>query len=313
MENLPVLDQGTAGICYAYTAAQMIDAYRFAHGDKRKGHLTSPLQMAALYKARYPNSTEELSKRDDVDALSGGVPITSVSEALLYGSCSKKRSDELQNSSNLDLKIARLIALYKAKDYPNETIDKIANSVLCEFDIETKAEPKMTSLLKSIKNALELKSEQDFIYELMNTMCSQPYKIEIKPPAKIVSHLYSDSHTTGGNTEAVLKFLRNAFNSNPKTPAAISYCSNILRDKNYTGGIASSYFQTKLVCKRRHGSIVIGRRLNSKTNTCQYLVQNTWGSSCNPYPDHDCENGSVWIDEKQLTENTYEIFRLEKQ
>jgi hypothetical protein len=52
MENVPVRDQGDERICYAMTAAEMADAYRFSHkppkGDTHFDHQTSGFQVAAL-------------------------------------------------------------------------------------------------------------------------------------------------------------------------------------------------------------------------------------------------------------------------
>jgi hypothetical protein len=42
---MPVLSQ-SLGTCYGYTAAQMVDSYRFLNGDKDKDHHSFPLAPA---------------------------------------------------------------------------------------------------------------------------------------------------------------------------------------------------------------------------------------------------------------------------
>src|SRR5262245_59927593 len=47
MEKIPVMNQADTNICASYATAQMIDAYRFSHGDKNFDHISSPVRTAA--------------------------------------------------------------------------------------------------------------------------------------------------------------------------------------------------------------------------------------------------------------------------
>jgi hypothetical protein len=49
VKDLPVYDQGTDGICYAYTAVQLIDAWRFSHGKTPNEGLTSAVYASILH------------------------------------------------------------------------------------------------------------------------------------------------------------------------------------------------------------------------------------------------------------------------
>ncbi len=52
-----------------------------------------------------------------------------------------------------------------------------------------------------------------------------------------------------------------------------------------------------------HASLVVGRRINPNTNTCEYLIRNSWGLDGCDYmrnPRLDCQDGQVWIPKAEL-------------
>ncbi len=58
LEPIPVLDQDNVNLCYAFVASQLVDAYRFSHGDSNDQHLTSPLAAAVFASADDPEMTD---------------------------------------------------------------------------------------------------------------------------------------------------------------------------------------------------------------------------------------------------------------
>ncbi len=47
-----------------------------------------------------------------------------------------------------------------------------------------------------------------------------------------------------------------------------------------------------------HASSIVGRRWNDKTNSCEYLLRNSWGKPCSGYSeDYECNNGHIWMAE----------------
>ncbi len=47
-----------------------------------------------------------------------------------------------------------------------------------------------------------------------------------------------------------------------------------------------------------HASSIVGRRFNSKTGSCEYLLRNSWGKDCGSYDkNYECNDGHVWIAE----------------
>lgn len=59
-----------------------------------------------------------------------------------------------------------------------------------------------------------------------------------------------------------------------------------------------------------HASVIIGQQFNQKTKSCEFLVRDSYGPTCNEtksdykYP---CENGSVWVPEKVLFSATKQL------
>lgn len=54
-----------------------------------------------------------------------------------------------------------------------------------------------------------------------------------------------------------------------------------------------------------HASTVVGRKWNSEKKSCEYLIRNSWGSTCDHYNnDVKCEAGNIWVSEAQLEKAT---------
>ena len=57
-----------------------------------------------------------------------------------------------------------------------------------------------------------------------------------------------------------------------------------------------------------HFSTVVGRRFNSSTNSCEYLVRNSWGRGCEGYDERlECEEGNIWVPKKVLAKRMRRI------
>lgn len=61
-----------------------------------------------------------------------------------------------------------------------------------------------------------------------------------------------------------------------------------------------------------HASSIVGRRFNSVKNSCEYLVRNSYGSSCEKYdPRIACDNGNLWLDKNLIQKHMYDLVYLE--
>ncbi len=83
---------------------------------------------------------------------------------------------------------------------------------------------------------------------------------------------------------------------------------------HYYAQMLNNYHDTGMFAN--HASSIIGRRFNPKTNSCEYLLRNSWGTSCSAYSDdYDCKDGSVWIGEQffKYGQSIKEVIYLEKE
>lgn len=58
-----------------------------------------------------------------------------------------------------------------------------------------------------------------------------------------------------------------------------------------------------------HSSTVVGRRFNSLTNNCEYLIKDSAGNRCNRRFKYECikETGSIWVPRSDLQNNIFDI------
>ncbi len=75
-------------------------------------------------------------------------------------------------------------------------------------------------------------------------------------------------------------------------PATVDYFHGVLEDEDIF----------KLNVSELHTSVLFGRRFNTLTNECQYLIKNSEGRRCSSDydPRNDCEGGFLWVSERAL-------------
>lgn len=70
---------------------------------------------------------------------------------------------------------------------------------------------------------------------------------------------------------------------------------------SYSGALLSND-QTRLGTSD-HSSLLVGRRFNPQSGQCEYLLRNSWGTSCGYYDsNYSCEKGNVWIPKAKIIE-----------
>lgn len=76
---------------------------------------------------------------------------------------------------------------------------------------------------------------------------------------------------------------------------------------NYNHGVLSNPAQKE--AKITHSSLIVGRRYNTASKSCEYLIRNSWGRSCGYYhSDLHCEEGHIWVPAGSLLNNTAEVY-----
>jgi hypothetical protein len=61
-----------------------------------------------------------------------------------------------------------------------------------------------------------------------------------------------------------------------------------------------------------HASVIIGKRISTDSGKCEFLVRDSFGSSCNdedgrPRYSLPCENGGVWVHARSLMKSTMSL------
>lgn len=329
MSTIPVYDQDSLGLCYAFAASQLVDAYRFSHGDGKRSLLTSPVVAAA-------QSGAAEWFRDDLD---GGIVGNVVESIRKGGICD--RDVVLRQWGGDDIK-PYLIDLRKffdahrayAKEHTSvvqslrnllsnehENADIARNRVFKAQEIQCylkRSVPIEKAQLPSIGLIGELLNQNDpimFLSQIFKKTCeghstavTVPEVTNVFLSAPFVKNRISESNDITKIIQARLS------RSNPQ-PIAISYCAAVLTDQTYKGfeRMSSSSllgWKGDIVPKSQrpdcgnHASLVIGQRMNG--GKCQFLVRNSWGSSCAGYS-WPCQNGNIWIDSDRLAENIYKL------
>ena len=117
---------------------------------------------------------------------------------------------------------------------------------------------------------------------------------------------------TDVTTEKLLAGIRYALDSTNPQPAAVSYCSQVLKKGRSFKGVVDG---RAIKSCRRHVSLIIGRRqqaIDGGVVRCQYLIRNSWGLKTKKYShDWQIDKGNIWVDADALIANAYGVSYLE--
>ena len=121
----------------------------------------------------------------------------------------------------------------------------------------------------------------------------------------------------------VVSHLHRLMDRPQKDPILVQFCGRVLERarpfKAYLRGQDASgachnpsasprpgEVRLKATSEGRHGAVIIGRK-RAEDGSCKVLLRNSWGRSCGSYMSSgwECEQGNVWIDIRDLAENTY--------
>ncbi len=139
---------------------------------------------------------------------------------------------------------------------------------------------------QQIIDVLFRSGKTDIINEMVKEGCRNKRVVLEDIEVKTTGILFSDSKD---HLDVVDEQL------NKNNIVGISYYASILREpmSEVSGG---------------HGSSIVARRFNKSTNSCDYLVRNSWGEGCSSYSDdYDCEKGHVWIPRNQIAKGVFNV------
>jgi hypothetical protein len=263
LKNVPMLDQDGSGLCWAYTASTLIDAYRFSHGDT-SSFVSSPIAIAS----------QAVNGHND-----NGFGYVSSAISAVNGP-GGKLCDHFQISKKF-----RSTDFFLGQDFwPSKGLDE--NEFHC-LPLAALLNFKDQVMVASLQN-LSLRS----IRKDIESLCSKEFELKVSLPAPktlLVSKL-PDKKAVGAHLKSLLS------KKSPQ-PIAIAYCEDVLRDKS----VKSVVNGIRRDCKNKHLSSVVGSR-KSAQGGCEFLVRNSYGKSCKPYA-WECTKGQVWVPESALTSN----------
>lgn len=78
---------------------------------------------------------------------------------------------------------------------------------------------------------------------------------------------------------------------------------------DYDSRVLANLKNPKLSLSELHTSTIVGRRWKAETQSCQYLVRNSYGQECSTRYDAgiECEAGHLWLDESRIYPNMTSI------
>lgn len=314
MAEMPVYSQNDVGLCYSITAAQMLDAYRFSHGDNRRAHRTSPLALAARFQKEkiaaavekngglYKLTPENLFSEEPlgvypVDSYLGYLENGTIKSLLdsmrdpLTGKTQSCNDEVVKRYIRESKDVKNLVELWKApRNVPRTGALSSQAASLCEA-----LAPDSPARMGAALEAAAIKTNlPDFIQTFIQGSCDKStLNVAMPVPSRVARH------QGDRDSEALKRSLHAALDLKNPQPAGISYCSSVYFDKN------SSLLDPKRPCGLDHGSVVIGRR-KTPQGKCEFLVRNSWGPYCHYgtlYDGQNCEKGQYWIEENRLADN----------
>lgn len=98
------------------------------------------------------------------------------------------------------------------------------------------------------------------------------------------------------------------------TKRSLKIIDDELDKENVLGVTYYSSFLKDIKAKKSalHSSVVVGRRWNTESRSCDYLIRNSWGVDCSRYDTSlKCEKGHIWVPKDLLKKHVYYVDYLE--
>jgi hypothetical protein len=316
MANVAVRDQ-IGGTCYAETAAQLADAWRFSHGDTRFMHQTSALAAAAYctlevgdlgggffdatYEAiRKNGSCDDLLSIENINRNSGDAWANLIkSLEIPYDRYQSHRADRSRIKEFWEEEVGRPLS------------GKIAHEVSCKL-VSAGIDPTLLPGVSEIKKALEKLTVREFLGELLTSSCKPAHLLRPALPPMRTQCPLRDFENCRGSVGANLA--RKILERPAGLPVAISFCGRVFVEGRGYEMVPSTDSAYPDRCGN-HSALIVGKRRNPATGKCQFKIRNSYGRNCFLFSeDWECvrnsagvPTGSLWIDSDALFKTTYQI------
>jgi hypothetical protein len=281
---VPKWEQGDTQLCYAFTTAQLVDAYRIKTGELNAAQfMTSPLVLASQTIQQY-NSKGTTYR--------GGKIEHAFKTAREKGSCNAKFISDRWGKKTAK-KVINLLSQCYARNQ-KEDKSKVAEECLADLideDITKEILPSKEAFEKFLEH-----SKEDFISSILSSPCKEMHMAAIPPPKRY----FRPKADTMNMVEKVNQLLVE------KIPVGVNFCAEAVGDKNHVGHRQKNEW----ICNKglRHSAIISGRK--NIDGKCHFLIRDSGCESLNK-TQKLCENGEYYIEEKHLVENSEGLIWLE--
>lgn len=321
--RVPAWDQGKNGTCWAFSATQLIDAWRFSTGDKDFKHLTSPLMVAVD------------GVGNDAGTYEWGNVVKAAKTVREKGSCNAKWvSDHLgiEKANQVIENLEAIHSLTKPVVRMSDSIDlmiknpsfssnKMKDDVLKglpKFEIspgessrsKAEAAEKCSQYLTQIGvedkiapgvGAIQAALEQDrvgFTKEILSFICKDTKPMRHLPDLQYTFPPDSEPQSTNRNAQ-IQRLLDEKLKS--KKPTAINFCySGVINKVSEVHPIRGARCDDN----SDHYAVIVGSSKKA-FGKCEYLVRDSY---CSQYEKKTrkkvCKDGQHWMTAEQLMKNT---------
>lgn len=313
LNKMPALDQDGMGICYAFTASQMLEFQA-----KKNGLNLSISAIDASFISKYYD-------KQDTFQLDSGMPTNAIRNILKLGVASRECIDKViakhtkgtTLSSEEFLAIVEDVWIARRKNTTEAQIKADLKTTCHNYGIST---AQFDKLLKELTVPFKVYLQEIFAECTDDRRKSKDLDdLDLELSVKV----------TGNNTQMV-KFLDKLLDH--KSPPALAMCAEILQNDPDHRGLTISG-ETRTVAMKdgkkdcgMHSVLVTARR--KVGHSCEYLIRNSWGGTWAPknmtcacktptayYPDCSLnkEKGGnkvmvgCWVKEENLLPNTKNI------
>lgn len=322
LHQMDVCDQGPLGVCYATSAAQLIN-YQLGRqkGSKAAAQVAvHPLWIAYLYK-------------QDEKGFSSGLTDKSANIIRRHGICpapvvEKSIKDFVgnawMNGYQLFCLIEKFETEWKGEKEARQAFQSAHRKCMGWSYFNEDIYDKVIDLVTDNKGNIQKPSAFKMAKNIFNS-CYTPGVIQKKNIQRLDAEC--EWCTDSEIKEKVSEFLKK------DKMVGVDYCARVLDNKNYSGLSSgrNAYFQllprgSKVVDPNKcgnHASVLVGqKKINNK---CHYLLRNSWGNRkyqqwpncvCEEYDGTtvDCQYGkppykavSCWVGADELAKNTYRL------
>jgi len=285
MQSIPVMNQQNSATCYAYTASQMYDSYRFGRlNDRRTNVLSSPLALAIEY---------TINGAEDMD-WNGGYPDPTLEFAFERGTCSHQAFNSNLNGNSIDE------FMQEIEDDLNGLARGGPGNPWLRGDHDHDMRMRTIAYYRAQQRQRLLRAAQ----ERINSRCRSRITMRQNPAIERVP--LNGLRDSTSFSQLMMRQMPNA------RSAAIGtvYCEDFLKTTRQSVLNEEGTFD-RTQCNIYHASVLVGWRGSAGAE--EVLLRNSKGLDCTQYNTNwrlRCQNGQLWVPINDFLKNAEYVFYI---